>query len=143
MPLPLRAAGVLLVIGSLAACGASPAPRPDTPSGPVVTATPATIPADGVSLATLGFRTGPIQQLSLPRSTLLRARTDQPNAVTAVIADPPPAEVAAYLRRTLPAAGFTVVEDDLAAMTLRFRGYGWSGWFTGAEQTSALLLRPG
>ena len=122
----------------------------DSPALPAVSATPTpgavtpstTTPADGISLQMLGYLNGPTQQLSLPRSSVLAAAVDQTNNVTAVLSWPPATEVAAYLRRTLPKSGFTVVKDDPAAMTMTFTGYGWAGSFTGTEKTSALLLRP-
>jgi hypothetical protein len=102
-----------------------------------------TIPADGVSLQTLGYLNGPVQQFSLPRSSVITASVDQANNVTAVLTSPSAAEVAAYLRRTLPMTGFTIVTgDDPAALAMTFTGYGWTGSFTGNETTSAVLLRP-
>jgi hypothetical protein len=116
-----------------------PPPSRSTPSS----ATPsASTPADGVSLQSLGYLNGPALQFSLPRTSVLTAAVDQTNNVTAVLTSPPPTEVAAYLRRTLPKAGFTVVADDPAALTMTFTGYGWAGSFTGTEKTSAVLLRP-
>jgi hypothetical protein len=101
-----------------------------------------TIPADGVSLQSLGYLNGPVAQFSLPRSSAIIAAVDQANNVTAVLSFPSATEVAAYLRRSLPKAGFTVVEDDPAALTMTFTGYGWTGSFTGSEATCAVLLRP-
>ena len=101
-----------------------------------------TVPADGVSLQALGYLNGPVQQFSLPRSSVITATVDQPNNVTAVLSSPSATEVAAYLRRVLPTTGFTVVEDDPAALSMTFTGYGWTGSFTGNETTSAVLLRP-
>ena len=113
----------------------SPAP---TPSG----TSAATVPADGVSLQTLGYLNGPVQQFSLPRSSVLTATVDQANNVTAVLSSPPATKVAAYLRRTLPRTGFTIVDDDPAGLAMTFTGHGWEGSFTGNETTSAVLLRP-
>ena len=73
---------------------------------------------------------------------MITAAVDQANNVTAVLSPPPAAEVAAYLRRALPAAGFTITEDDPAALAMTFTGHGWTGSFTGNETTSAVLLRP-
>lgn len=113
----------------------SPAPTGGTTAAP-------TVPADGVSLQSLGYLNGPVQQFSLPRSAVLRASVDQANNVTAVLSHPSATEVAAYLRRALPVTGFTVVEDDPAGLAMTFSGYGWTGSFTGNETTSAVLLRP-
>ena len=115
----------------------SPAPTPSDAS-PV-----ATIPADGVSLQRLGYLNGPVQQFSLPWSSVITATVDQPNNVTAVLSSPSATEVAAYLRRTLPTTGFRIVKDDPAAVSMTFTGYGWTGSFTGNGTTSAVLLRPG
>jgi hypothetical protein len=114
----------------------TPAPSP-TGATPVVT-----IPADGVSLQALGYVNGPVQQFSLPRSSVLTAAVDQANNVTAVLTRPPASDVAAYLRRTLPRTGFTIVDDDPAGLAMTFTGYGWTGSFTANETTSAVLLRP-
>ena len=106
-------------------------------------ATPAvTIPADGVSLQTLGYLNGPVQQFSLPRSSVITASVDQANNVTAVLTSPSATEVAGYLRRTLPRTGFTIVNDDRDGLAMTFTGYGWTGSFTGNQTTSAVLLRP-
>jgi hypothetical protein len=84
-----------------------------------------------------------VQQFSLPRTAVLNARVDQPNNVAAVVSSPSSAEMASYLRRTLPAAGFTITADDPAAKTLTFIGNGWTGSFTGDNNgASAVLLRP-
>ena len=69
-------------------------------------------PADGVTLRSLGYLNGPAEQFTLPRTALVTAAVDQPNNVTAVLTQPPPAEVEAYLRRALPATGFTITADD-------------------------------
>jgi len=100
------------------------------------------IPADGVALAAFGYTNGPAAQFSLPRASYLVSKVDQPNNVAAVLSRPSPAEVAEYLRRTLPATGFTINQDDRATVTMTFDGYGWTGSFTGNADTSAVLLRP-
>jgi hypothetical protein len=115
----------------------SPAPPVASPAGPP------SIPSDGASLAALGYLNGPVQQFSLPSTAILKAKVDQPNNVAAVLSSPSPAEIASYLRRTLPAAGFAITDDDPAAKTLTFIGNGWTGNFTGASNgVSAVLLRP-
>ena len=111
------------------------------PTAGETTTTP-TIPADGVSLQALGYLNGPVQEFSLPRSSVLSARVDQPNNVTAVLSGPPATEVAGYLRRALPMSGFTIVADNPDGLAMTFAGYGWTGSFTGNETTSAVLLRP-
>jgi hypothetical protein len=141
--------GVLaIVLVLLAGCGSgepsvvpsttvSPTPPPSSGAGPTPTVT---IPADGVSLESLGFTNGPVHEFSLPRTALLSATVDQPNNVTAVLSQPPPADVADYLRRALPATGFAITAEEPTALT--FTGHGWTGSFTASETTSAILLRP-
>jgi hypothetical protein len=133
---------VVALMIMLAGCGAAPnGPRPSpTASGPATPTASASIPADGVTLAELGFEHGPTDRLSLPRGLSLTTSADQPDAVTLVIGRPTAEEVAGYLRRTLPPAGFTI-DTDLG-QTLTFSGFGWSGSFTGAGSSSALVLRP-
>ena len=137
-----------MLVGLLAwnsGCGAElPSPDPSTTtSAPVSTpAGSVSIPADGATLRSFGYTFGPVEQLSLPRSAVISAAVDQANNVTAVLSAPPAGEVAAYLRQALPAAGFSITDDDAAALTLTFAGHGWRGSFTGNEATSAILLRP-
>ncbi len=138
-------AAVALVLVALlpvvGACGA----RPGTDSAPtpaVSTTESVPLPADGVSLRTFGYVFGPVDAFSLPRTTLLTASVDQADNVTVVLSDPPAVEVAAYLRRALPPAGFRITADDPAVSTLTFAGRGWTGSFTGDGATSAVLLRP-
>lgn len=103
------------------------------------------IPADGLTLAALGYRNGPVAAVSLPRTAVLTARVDQDNNVAATLSAPAAADVAAYLRRALPLAGFTITDDNqnAAQPALTFRGLGWHGSFTGDDRASAVLLRPG
>ena len=145
-PEPRRVLGgvVIAVLVFLVGCGSGedpPVPPPATGT-PSVSPTTVTVPADGVTLQSLGFLHGPAQQFTLPRSTLISAAVDQTNNVTAVLATPPPADVAAYLRQALPATGFTITADDPEGPALTFAGYGWTGSFTASETTSAVLLRP-
>jgi len=117
-----------------------PTPTSSASSSPAGTARPS--PVDGVTLASLGFRNGPVQQFTLPRTALLSASVDQTNNVTAVLSQPPPADVADHLRQALPATGFTITADDPGGLALTFAGHGWTGSFTASEATSAILLRP-
>jgi hypothetical protein len=141
----------VLVLALLAGCGSgedppvpegTATPGPTASTSPAPSATPAATPADGVTLASLGFLNGPVRQLTLPRTALLSAAVDQTNNVTAVLAQPPPPDVADYLRRTLPATGFTITADDPDGSALTFTGHGWTGSFTASDTTSAVLLRP-
>lgn len=135
---------LIALLGWSSGCaGELPPPDPTTTSPPASTpAGSVSIPADGATLQSFGYTFGPIEQFSLPRSSVISAAVDQANNVTAVLSVPPAGEVAAYLRRALPAAGFTIAEDDPGAMTLTFTGHGWRGSFTGNSSASALLLRP-
>ena len=142
----------LLVTG----CGASgvverpsssPAPSDSStstssPSSPATSSPAVSIPEDGIALAAYGFANGPVAQFSLPRGAYLSSGVDQANNVVAVISEPPPEAVANYLRRALPATGFSIDRDDQATRTMTFHGYGWSGSFTSSASTSAVLLRP-
>ena len=137
----------LLAAMALLGClllGCSAAPSSDSSPTPPATAParPPAIPNDGVTLATLGFLNGPIEQFSLPRTASFRAKVDQPNNVAAVLSSPSPAQVASYLRRALPEAGFSITADDPAAKTMTFSGSGWDSSFTADGGVSAVLLRP-
>jgi hypothetical protein len=70
---------------------------------------------------------------------VLATAVDQPNSVVLVLSAPAPADVAAYLQRALPAAGFHV---GAPADTFTFTGGGWSGSFTTSAGSSVILLRP-
>jgi hypothetical protein len=133
---------VALLVWLLAGCstGYSSDSSPASPSPS--SARPPSISSDGITLAELGFLNGPIQQFSLPRTVVITAKVDQPNNVAVVISSPSPAEVASYMRRTLPSAGFAITADDPAEKTMIFVGNGWSGSFTGDSRASAVLLRP-
>jgi hypothetical protein len=138
--------GCLLTLLVLLAC-ATGADVPPVPSSAAPTPRPsASVPSDGLPLEEFGFVNGPVAEFSLPRTTVFVAKVDQPNNVAAVMSLPPAAEVADYLRRSLPAGGFVITGDDRAATTLTFEGYGWSGSFTGTSDPgsarSAVLLRP-
>lgn len=138
---PGRRLAPLALVLVVAGCGAAPAPVP-APSPPAASAAPA-VPADGLRLRAFGYTSGPLDAFSLPRSTVLVTAVDQPDNVTAVLSRPSAVELAAYLRRALPAAGFTVTagaEGD--GPTLTFTGRGWTGSVTGADGAAAVLLRP-
>ena len=138
---------VLAAVGALLGCllvGCSAGQSSDSNSPPPTASPtqPPSIPSDGITLAALGYLNGPIQQFSLPRTAVIRAKVDQPNNVTAVVSSPSPAEISSYLRRALPAAGFMITADSPAANTMTFTGHGWGGSFTGDDRASAVLLRP-
>lgn len=140
-----RVAALALLLagcGVLAGCGAEPRPVPPAPS-PSSPAPTAAVPADGLPLRAFGYTSGPLDAFSLPRSTVLTTSVDQPDNVTAVLSAPSAAELAAYLRRALPAAGFTVTAGaEGTGASLTFTGRGWSGSVTGAEGAAAVVLRP-
>jgi hypothetical protein len=138
--------GCLLTLLVLLACAAG-ADVPPVPSSATPTPRPSvSVPSDGLPLEDFGFVNGPVAEFSLPRNIVFVTKVDQPNNVAAVMSSPPAAEVADYLRRSLPAGGFVITGDDRAATTLTFEGYGWSGSFTGTSDPvsarSAVLLRP-
>jgi hypothetical protein len=124
--------------------GSSPGPTP-APNGDSGTGSHATIviPDDGIILAALGFDNGPSRALSLPRSAIVTARVDRPQAVSAVITEPAADDVARYLRRALPRAGFTIEADGgyPGSPAITFAGWGWTGHFTGTPELSAVVLR--
>jgi len=124
--------------------GCSPTPSSDSSPAPTAASPtrPPAVPNDGVTLAVLGYLNGPTEQFSLPRTATITAKVDQPNNVVAVVSEPSPADVASYLRRALPEAGFTITADDQAAKTMTFSGSGWNGNFTADGRVSAVLLRP-
>lgn len=136
---------VLLGTGLLAGCGAAdvsdPGPSRSTSASASATAEPS-IPTDGLTLRELGFTNGPVDAFSVPASSLITDKVDQPNAVTVVMSAPDTPTLAAYYRTALPAAGFTVTADDRANGTMTFAGHGWTGVLTGSDTASAVALRP-
>jgi hypothetical protein len=105
------------------------------------------LPADGVLLRDFGYRFGPLDTFSLPRTSVVSAAVDQADNVTLVLSAPSPADVTTYLRQALPAAGFTVTAGgDPAGDSLTFAGNGWSGSVTGTgaagDAATGVLLRP-
>jgi len=152
-PRPHRIVGAFLLVVALglSGCGAADSgqlPTPSdtssrTPSASESTpAPPPSAPPPGRSLRSLGYINGPVDQFSVPAAAVLKTAVDQENNVTVVLSQPSADEVADYLRATLPAAGFTITNDDPAAQAMTFTGLGWSGSFTGTPTASAVLLRP-
>lgn len=140
--LPALACAVLLV-----GCGAVPAPGAGasaSSASPAVDAVPSPVevPADGALLRSLGLANGPVDSLSLPRTTVVTSVVDTPTGVSLVISVPTATEVYDYLQRELPGAGFTVTAAAADAQTLTFSGRGWTGSLTGGSRVSGLLLRP-
>jgi hypothetical protein len=144
-PAVRRTAGCFLALLMLLGCSAG-ADIPPVPSATPTQRPSVSVPSDGLPLEEFGFVNGPVAEFSLPRTTVFVTKVDQPNNVAAVMSSPPAAEVADYLRRSLPAGGFAITGDDRAATTLTFEGYGWTGSFTGTSDPdgagSAVLLRP-
>lgn len=143
---PGRWLAPLALVLVVAGCGAAPGPGPQRPatSAPTPASEPSpVVPADGLALRAFGYTSGPLDAFSLPRSAVLVTSVDQPDNVTAVLSAPSAADVAAYLRRALPAAGFTVTAGaEGPDPTLTFTGRGWAGSVTGADGATAVLLRP-
>jgi hypothetical protein len=133
----------MLSVIALAGCGAAGGSDPGAASSPGPTSTPTvSMPADGVSLAALGFENGPVDRVFVPVGAQLASRVDQTNNVTLVLTAPSAADLTTFYRRTATGNGFTITGDDPATTTLTFAGFGWTGTFTGDAQASALLLRP-
>jgi len=141
---------LLVLMLGLGGCGGvdgGPLPSPSstalTPSASPVSPQPTPSPPPaGRTLRSLGYLNGPGEQLSVPEAAVVSAAVDQENNVTVVMSQPSAAEVADYLRATLPAAGFTITKDDPAALAMTFTGFGWAGSFTGSATAAAVLLRP-
>ena len=123
-------------------CGAASGPEPTSSPSARPSPVEVSVPSDGVTLEELGFQNGPAV-FSVPRSSVLTTTVDQDRTVTLVIGEPSPEAMAQYLRIALPVTGFTIDQDETAddSSTLTFSGFGWSGVFTGAAQTSAVTLR--
>ena len=138
---PGRGVAALALLLVVSGCGPVARPEPPSPPPPAPSAA-VTVPADGLPLREFGYSFGPLDAFSLPRDAVLVTSVDQADNVTAVLARPPAREVADYLRRALPSAGFTITADDVTGSTLTFTGHGWSGSFTGGQGSSAVLLRP-
>ena len=126
---------------ALGGCGAAARPDIPVPPSPASTA-PVRAPSDGVSLSVLGFTYGPVDRVFVPAGAQVGSRVDQPDNVAVVLTAPPAADLLAFYRRTARANGFVITADDARTRTLTFRGFGWSGTFTGDDRASALLLRP-
>jgi hypothetical protein len=147
-----RIAGALLLVLMLGLCGcgaadAGPSPTPSrtsrTPSASSVPSRPTPSPPPaGRTLRSLGYLNGPVEQFTVPEAAVVSATVDQENNVAVVLSEPSAADVADYLRVTLPAAGFTITKDDPAALAMTFSGSGWAGSFTGSATAAAVLLRP-
>ena len=128
-----RTAAGLLALLALAGC-TTPPPQPATPE---VTWT-ADAPTDGVTLTQPGVRNGPAE-FWLPSGLVIRDRIDLESNITVTITSPGGAELAAWLRRNLPAAGFEITADGQDSLLFR-RGQ-WQGAFTVTAELSALSLR--
>ena len=49
--------------------------------------------------------------------------------------------VEAYLRRALPATGFSITADGPDGSALTFAGHGWSGSFTGDDRADVIGVK--
>lgn len=143
-----RLAGLVgLLLLTLAGCAAPAAPAVAPKPTPAATSpAPVRLPDDGVLLRDFGYRFGPVGSFSLPRTSVVAAAVDQADNVTLVLSAPSPGDVTAYLRRALPAAGFTVTAGGSSGSTLTFAGNGWAGSvtgdLTGGSAATGVLLRP-
>jgi hypothetical protein len=127
----------LALVALLAVAGCSSAPVP-TPSPSTTVSVPAEAPADGVLLSDLGFVNSP-PGFSIPRGADIEQEVDSANNVTVVLTAPAGEEVADYLRRNLPAMGFTITAD--ANGSLLFESAVHDGAFTVTGELAALSLR--
>lgn len=127
----------LALVALLAVAGCSSAPVP-TPSPSTTVSVPAEAPADGVLLSDLGFVNSP-PGFSIPRGADIEQEVDSANNVTVVLTAPAGDEVADYLRRNLPAMGFTITAD--ANGSLLFESAVHDGAFTVTGELAALSLR--
>lgn len=151
---PVMLLALSLALGGCSGTPVGPASSPSpVPSGPTTASSTPTIPSEGVTLAALGFSYGPRQTFSVPRAAYVTATSDQAGLVTLVLAAPSPSAVYGYLSSALPAAGFTIQaqrangatpgsDSTTATPAMTFTGHGWTGNFTGAGKTSAIILRP-
>lgn len=96
------------------------------------------IPKDGVTLRELGLTNAP-EGVSIPRGTTTTEKIDQVNNVTVVFTAPTGAQLAGYLRRTLPDAGFEITQD--ANNSMLFTRGPWQGAFTSNNGYSAISFR--
>lgn len=129
-----RLVAAVAVVMLLAGCSAAPI----EPAPEVKQTWDVEVPDDGVTLAELGFQNAP-EGVSVPRGTTITEKIDQGNNVTVVFTAPTGAELAGYLRRTLPAAGFEITEDG--NNSLLFTRAPWQGAFTTSDGYSALSFR--
>ncbi|MHA6524302.1 lipoprotein [Tessaracoccus sp. G1721] len=127
----------LALVALLAVAGCSSAPDP-TPAPSVTVSAPTEAPADGVLLSDLGFLNAP-PGFSIPRGADIEQEVDSTNNVTVVLTAPAGDEVAAYLRRNLPAMGFKITADANGSML--FESAVHDGAFTVTGDLSALSLR--
>jgi hypothetical protein len=148
--LPLWLLPLCLLPVLVAACGAAgvqPGPPPSASGSPLSSpsAAPSSgtdpMPPDGYGLRAFGVENGPAR-FFLPRGSIASTVVDQPNNVVLVLTAPTPAEVGAYLARTLPGAGFRLVDENPEDGTFTFAGDGWTGSFTSGDGVAAVLLRP-
>lgn len=116
-------------------CGAAaPEAAEPSPSQPVAVS----VPADGVSLSSLGYSFAP-EGFSVPASARIGERVDQENTVVAVFTAPGGADIAAYLRENLPGQGWSITADG--QNSLLFERGEEHGAFTVTGDLAALSIR--
>ena len=99
------------------------------------------MPADGVTLAQLGFEHGPAL-FSLPRGASITTASDQENTVTLVLGAPSTLELATFFRRAWPLAGYVVTGDvvDGDTATVAFTAGDWHGSVTGRGDVTGVTM---
>lgn len=132
-----RIALALVALLAVSGCSSAPVPTP-SPTPSVTVSAPSGAPADGVLLSDLGFVNAPAG-FSIPRGAVIEEQVDSGNNITVVLSAPSGDDVAAYLRRNLPAMGFTITAD--AGGSLLFESAVHDGAFTVTDALSALSLR--
>lgn len=132
--------GLLLLLPLLAACGGTASGATPSPSASATTpqAVLAGVPG-GRTLADFGYLNGPGSLIGLPAFVEITTRVDQPNVITALGQPGDAGAVAAYLRASLPSAGWTITGESPEGLT--FTRPGWQGAFTVAPKIWGLTLR--
>ncbi|MGJ3508608.1 hypothetical protein [Enemella sp. A6] len=122
-----RTRPLIALVATLAVLtGCSSVPDYDPPPTPAPVT--ASVPSDGMTLRELGAEYGPVDAVVVPREHRLQLLISQINLVNVVFDAPDADELAAWFRRELPRAGWTITDD--AGGALLFTGHGWEGAFT-------------
>lgn len=122
----------LLLVG----CGAQTQPNPEPVPLPTM-ATPE-VPDGAVALASYGFQYAP-EGFMVPGTSIIEDKVDQTNTVVAVFTAPSGADLNAFLRQSLPAAGWKITADG--KYSLLFERGELRGAFTVSGPLAALSIR--